>query len=129
MRSARRERALVLAAFAILAEIALARSYLICSTKKVIIVDAPNGSTSSSVEENFGLWIDEAARIATLADGRALIIRRFDDRWIGATHGDMSYELDRQSGNLTYASSMMKEGIATTIIGAGRCNPATVPAR
>ena len=30
----------------------------------------------------------------------------------------MSYELDRQNGNLTFAGSTMKGGIATTIIGA-----------
>jgi hypothetical protein len=41
----------------------------------------------------------------------------------------VSYELDRQNGNLTYAGSTMKDGIATTIIGAGQCTLATVPAR
>jgi hypothetical protein len=116
-------------AFAVLADTALARSYLNCPTKKVVIADAPNGSTSSSMEENLGLWIDEAAKIVTLADGRALIVRRFDDRWISAASGDVSYELDRQNGNLTYAGSMMKDGIATTTVGAGRCTVATVPVR
>jgi hypothetical protein len=47
------------------------------------------------------------------------VVRRFDDRWISGAHSDMSYELDLQDGNLTYASSTMKDGIATTIIGAG----------
>jgi hypothetical protein len=121
MKSAIRECMLVLTAFAALAETALARSYLNCLTKKVVIVDAPNRSTSSSTEENFGFWIDEATKIVTLADGKKLTIRRFDDRWISATHGDLSYELDRQNGNLTYAGSTMKDGIATTIIGAGKC--------
>ena len=108
-------------AFAALAETASARSYLNCLTKKVVIVDAPNRSTSSSTEENFGFWIDEATKIVTLADGKKLTIRRFDDRWISAASGDVSYELDRQNGNLTYASSTMNDGIATTIIGAGQC--------
>jgi hypothetical protein len=121
MKSAIRECVLVLTAFAVLAETALARSYLNCPTKKVVIVDAPNRSTSSSTEENFGFWIDEATKIVTLADGKKLAIRRFDDRWISGAHGDMSYELDRQNGNLTYAGSTMKDGIATTIIGAGKC--------
>ncbi len=80
-------------------------------------------------EENFGFWIDEATKIVTLADGKKLIIRRFDDHWVGAAIGDVSYELDRQNGNLSYASSTMKDGIATTMIGAGRCTLATVPAR
>ena len=102
-------------------EPALARSYLNCPTKKVVIVDAPRGSTSSSFEENLGFWIDETAKTLVLADGRPLTVRRFDDRWISAAHGDMSYELDRQNGNLTYASSTMKEGAATIIIGSGQC--------
>jgi hypothetical protein len=41
-------------------EPALARSYLNCLTKKVVIADTPRGSTSSSVEEHLGFWIDEA---------------------------------------------------------------------
>jgi hypothetical protein len=116
-------------AFAVWTEPALARSYLNCLTKKVVIVDAPRGSTASSTEENFGFWIDEATKIVTLGDGKKLIIRRFDDHWVSAAIGDVSYELDRQNGNLSYASSTMKDGIATTMIGAGRCTLATVPAR
>jgi hypothetical protein len=65
----------------------------------------------------------------TLADGKRLNVRRFDDGWISAASGDVSYELDRQTGNLTYAGSTMKDGIATTIIGAGQCTLAPVPAR
>jgi hypothetical protein len=125
MKSTVRECVLVLTAFAVLAETALARSYLNCLTKKVVIVDAPNRSTSTSIQENFGFWIDEATKTVALADGKKLTIRRFDDRWISAAHGDLSYELDRQNGNLTYASSTMKDGIATTIIGAGKCTLAT----
>jgi hypothetical protein len=41
-----------LMALAVWTEPALARSYLNCLTKKVVIVDAPRGSTSSSIEEN-----------------------------------------------------------------------------
>jgi hypothetical protein len=116
-------------ALAVWTETALARSYLNCLTKKVVIVDSPNRSTSSSSEENFGFWIDDGTKMVTLADGEKLFVRRFDDRWISAASGDVSYELDRQNGNLTYASSTMKDGIATIIIGAGRCTPATVPGR
>ena len=128
MKSVILECALVLA-FAVLEETALARNYLTCLTKKVTIVDAPKGATSSSIEENFGFWIDEATKIVTLADGKNLDVRRFDDRWISAVSGNVSYELDRQNGNLTYAGSTMQDGIATTIIGAGQCTLATVPAR
>ena len=51
-----------------------------------------------------GFWIDETAKTIVLADGMPLAVRRFDGTWISATRGDMSYELDRQNGNLTYAS-------------------------
>jgi hypothetical protein len=129
MKSAALECVLVLTAFAVLEETALARSYLNCLTKKVVIVDAPRGTTTSSSEENFGFWIDEATKIVTLADGKKLNVRRFDDGWISTVSGDVSYELDRQTGNLTYAGSTMKDGIATTIIGAGQCTLAPVPAR
>jgi hypothetical protein len=127
MKSAVRVSVLALAAFAVLEETALARSYLSCLAKKVVIVDAPKGTTSSSAEENFGFY--EPTKIVTFADGKKLNVRRFDDHWISAVSGDVSYELDRQNGNLTFAGSTMKGGIATTIIGAGRCTAATAPAR
>ena len=109
---------MVCAAFA---QGALARSYLHCPAKKVVIVNASSGITSSSVDEDVGFWIDEAEKGLTLADGTPLIVHRFDDRWISAARGDVSYELDRRDGNLTYASSTTKDGVTTIIIGAGRC--------
>jgi hypothetical protein len=109
-------------ALAVWTEPALARSYLNCLTKKVVIVDAPRGSTSSSIEENLGFWIDETAKTLALADGTPLTVRRFDNRWISAARGDMSYEFDRQNDSLTYVSSTTKERFATIIIGSGRCN-------
>jgi hypothetical protein len=109
-------------------EPAFARSYLNCLTKKVVIVDTPRESTSSSVEEQLGFWIDEAAKTVVLADGTPLTVHRFDDRWISAARGDMSYELERQNGNLTYASSTTKDGTATITIGSGRCEVAAGPA-
>jgi len=105
-----------------------ARSYLNCLTKKVIVVDAPTGSSSSSTEENVGFWIEETAIIITLADGTPLIVRRFNDRWISATRGDVPYEIDRQNEILSYASSTTKSGTATIIIGSGRCKVAASPA-
>ena len=68
-----------------------------------------------------------AAKTLVLADGTPLTVRRFDDHWISAAHGDMSYEFDRQNGNLAYASSITKEGAATIIIGSGRCEIAAGP--
>jgi hypothetical protein len=118
---------LALTAFAVLEQSASARNYLNCLSKKVVIVDAPKGTTSSTTEDNFGFWVDEAAKLVTFVDGKKLNVRRFDDRWISAASGDVSYELDRQNGNLTYAGSTMKDGVATTIIGAGRCTLTTAP--
>src|SRR3984893_15102097 len=116
MKGVIRECALLLTAVAVWTEPALARSFLNCLTKKVVIVDKPSGSTSSSVQESLGFWIDETAKTVVLADGTPLTVRRFDDRWISAARGDLSYEFDRQNGGLTYAGSTMKEGVATTTI-------------
>jgi hypothetical protein len=124
MKSVIRGCALLLTVVAVWIEPALARSYLNCLTKKVIIVDTPSGSSSSSVQENLGFWVDEAAKTIALADSTPLTVRRFDDRWISAARGDLSYEFDRQNGGLTYAGSTMKEGVATTTIGSGHCETA-----
>ena len=128
MKSAIAECALLLMAVAVWPEPAFARSYLHCLTKKVVIVDAPKGSTSSSIEESFGFWIDEAAKSLVLTDGTPLTVQRFDDRWISAAHGDISYEFDRQNNNVAYAGTTMKDGTATIIIGSGWCNIAAIPA-
>jgi len=90
MKSAVLVSVLALTAFAVWEESALARNYLNCLSKKVVIVDAPKGTTSSSTEEHFGFWIDEATKIVTLADGKKLNVRRFDDGWISAVSGDVS---------------------------------------
>jgi hypothetical protein len=128
MNSVIRGCALLLMAVSGWTEPALARSYLNCLTRKVVIVDALKGSTSSSIEEHLGFWIDEAAKTVVLADGTPLTIHRFDDHWISTTRGDMSYELDRDNGNLAYASSTTRDGAATIIIGSGRCEIAAGPA-
>src|SRR5215472_14419565 len=77
MKSAVLMSVLALTMFAVWEESALARNYLNCLSKKVVIVDAPKRTTSSSAEENFGFWIDEATKVVTLAD-----VRRFDDSLI-----------------------------------------------
>jgi hypothetical protein len=70
------------------------------------------------------------AKTIMLVDGTPLTVRRFDDRWISAARGELSYEFDRQTGGLTYAGSTMKEGVATTTIGSDHCETAAAgPAR
>jgi hypothetical protein len=128
MKSASTACALLLMAVAVWPEPALARSYLNCLTKKVVIVDAPSGSSSSSIEEKLAFRIGEVEKTLAFADGAPLTVRRFDGRWISATHGDMSYEFDRQNNNVAYAGTTMKDGTATIIIGAGRCTVAAGPA-
>jgi hypothetical protein len=59
--------------------------------KKVVIVDAPRGSTSSSIEENLGFWIDEAAKTLVLADGTPLTVRRFNDRSVALPLGRQDF--------------------------------------
>ena len=60
------------------------------------------------------------------ADGMPLTVRRFDDHWITAVRGDVSYEFNRDNGNLAYASSTTKDGIATIIIRSGQCEVVAV---
>lgn len=127
MTSIIRECSLALMAVSIWIAPVSARSYLSCLAKKVVIVDSPGGSTSSSAKEDLGFWIDEVARTVVFADGTALTVRRFDDHWISADRGDMSFEFDRQNGNLMYASSTAKGGAATIIIGSGRCEITASP--
>ena len=68
--------ALLLMAFTAWTEPALARSYLNCLAKKVVIVDTPRESTSSNVEEHLGFWIDEAAKTLVQARPRGTVPRR-----------------------------------------------------
>ncbi len=71
MKSPIRQCSLLLVAFSVWAEPALARNYLNCVSKKVVIVDAPSGSSSLSAEENIGFWIDVTDEIER---GNAVVI-------------------------------------------------------
>jgi len=99
---------------------ASARTHLNCLTKKVVIVDTPRGSTSSSIDEKIGFWVDEATKTVVLAEGTPLTVRRFDDHRITAFRGDVSYELNRDNGNLAYVSTTTKDGTVTIIKGSGQ---------
>jgi hypothetical protein len=76
--------------------------------------------------EHISFLIDDAAKTFTFADGRRLQVTRFDKFWISANSEDIQYELNRADGTLTYAGSTTVSGVTTTIIGAGRCEDASM---
>jgi hypothetical protein len=108
-------------ALAALAQPVLARTYLNCSARKVVLTSAPSGDTASTSEGNLGLWVDDEAKTLTFQDGTPLKVTRLDRLWISANRDDIYYELDRRDGTLTYASAATKDGVSTTIVGSGRC--------
>ena len=108
---------------------ALALSYLNCSTRKVVIISAPSGDTSSTREEKIMFAIDEAAKTLTFSDNRPLTVTRFDKSRISAKRDEVFYEFNRQDGSLTYASSTTQDGVTTTIVGAGQCAISPAPRR
>jgi hypothetical protein len=109
-------------ALAALAQPVLARTYLNCSTRKVVIIsDAPSGNISSSREDDLGFWVDDEAKTLTFLDNTPLTVTRLDRFWISADRDGIFYEFDRRGGILTYASATTKDGVSTTIVGSGRC--------
>jgi hypothetical protein len=115
------ECALLTIALASLAQPVLARTHLNCSTRKVILISAPTGDTSSAREENLGFWVDDEARTLAFLDNTSLTVTRLDQFWISANRNGIFYEFDRRDGTLSYASSTTKDGVSTTIVGSGRC--------
>ena len=115
------ECAVLTIALAALAQPALARTYLNCSTRKVVLISAPTGDTSSSRAEDLGFWVDDEAKTLTFLDNTPLTVTRLDQSWISAGRDGIFYELDRRDGTLTYASATTKQGVSTTIVGAGKC--------
>jgi len=112
-----------------LAQPALARSYLNCSTRKVVMINAPSGDTSSTREEEVAFVIDEATKTLTFSDNRPLTVTRLDKYWISANRDGIFYEFNRQDGTLSYASATTQDGVTTTIVGSGRCAISPAPIR
>ena len=112
---------------AALTQPALAGNLLNCSTRKVVIINGPSGDTSSTREEDFTFWVDDAAKAFTFLDDIPLTITRLDRFWISANRDGIFYEFNRQDGSLTYASSITKGEVTTTIVGSGRCGIALAP--
>jgi hypothetical protein len=83
-------------ALAALAQPALARTYLNCSTRKVVIISAPSGNTSSAREDDLGFWVDDEAKTLTFLDNTPLTVTRLDRFWISADRDGIFYEFDRR---------------------------------
>jgi hypothetical protein len=111
-------------ALAALAKPVVADTQLDCSTKKVVIISAPGGETSSTRGEDLSYRVDDAAKTLTFAGDGPLAVTQFGNYWISANRDGIFYELDRQTGSLTYASSTTKDSVTTTIVGSGRCQVA-----
>ena len=107
----------------------LAGTYLNCSTRKVVIISGPRGETSSTRKEDLAFQVDDAAKTVKFLDNTPLTITRLDRSWISANRDGIFYELNRQDGTLSYATSTMKDGVTTTIVGSGRCEIAPAPMR
>lgn len=112
-----------------MAQPAQALSYLNCLTRKVVMISAPSGDTSSTREDEIMFVIDEAAKTLTFSDNRPPTVTRFDKYWISANRDEVFYEFNRQDGSLTYASSTTQDGVTTTIVGAGQCAISPTPRR
>ena len=90
-----------------------------------VITDKAGHMGSAQAEERLTFWIDDAAKTLTFSDGRQLRVTRFDKSWISANREDIQYEFNRVDGSLTYAGSMTKDNVTTTIVGSGRCENAS----
>jgi hypothetical protein len=125
----RRECTALLFVLADLAHPALARTYINCTTREVVIVSGSSEDKSSTKEKDMGFWVDDIAKTVTFADHMALTVMRFDENSISANRDDISYEFDRQNGTLSYATSTTKGRVTTVIVGSGRCESGPAPRR
>ncbi len=100
---------------------AMARTDINCSIREVVVEEGSGKGASSVHEQSLGFWLDEASKTVTLADGTALTVTRFDDNWISAKGGGISFEFDRRRQRLSYASTTERDRVTTLIVGSGRC--------
>ena len=100
---------------------ALARTDINCTIREVVVEEGPGKGASSIHEENLSFSLDDGSKTITLADGAALTVTRFDDNWISAKHGGISFEFDRRRHRVSYVSATEQNRTTTLIIGSGRC--------
>ena len=98
----RRGCTVLLLALADLSHPALARTYLNCTTREVVIVNESGEELSSTKETNRSFWVDDVAKTVMFADGTALTVTQFDDNWLNASRDDSSYVFDRRNGTLSF---------------------------
>ena len=108
---------------------ALARTYINCTIREVIIESGSSKDVSSTKEKDMGFWVDDMAKTVTSADDMAMTVMRYDDNWISANRDDISYEFDRRRGTLSYATSTTKGRVTTVVVGSGRCESGPTPRR
>jgi hypothetical protein len=125
----RRGCTVLLFALADLSHPALARTYLNCTTREVVIVNGSSEESSSTKKTNMSFWVDDVAKTVMFADGTALTVTRFDDNWLSASRDDSSYVFDRSTGTLSYATSTTNGRVTTVIVGSGRCESGPGPTR
>ena len=104
-----------------LATAAVARTDINCTIREVVIEEGSGKGASSIHEKSLSFWLDDASKTISLVDGAALTVTRFDDNWISAKHGSVSFEFDRGRHRLSYASSTERDRVTTVIFGSGRC--------
>jgi len=104
-----------------LATAAVARTDINCTIREVVIEEGAGRGSLSVHEKSVSFWLDDASKTISLADGVALTVTRFDDNWISAKHGSVSFEFDRRRQRLSYASSTERDRSTTVIFGSGRC--------
>ena len=104
-----------------LATSALARTDINCTVREVVLEEGSGKGASSIHEKGLSFWLDDASKSISLADGVALTITRFDDNWISAKYGNVSFEFDRRRQRVSYASSTERDRVTTVIFGSGRC--------
>jgi hypothetical protein len=100
---------------------AVAGTDINCTIREVVVEEGLGKGASSTHEKSLTFWLDDASKTITLADGVALTVTRFDDNWISAKHGSISFEFDRKRDRLSYASATERNRMTTLIIGSGRC--------
>jgi hypothetical protein len=104
-----------------LATAAVARTDINCTIREVVVEEGSGKGASSVHEQSLSFWLDDASKTVTLADGTALTVTRFDDNWVTAKNGGISFEFDRRRHRLSYASATERDRMTTLIVGSGRC--------